>query len=150
MKALRGRRKSTRSILRLTVRRVSSNYISGIKLNLSLLSPGSGQSEPVRSWQSRDQPRKREKSEVKDYNKHWLIQEAEQRRISEAKQKQNLSTSSSSTKTSSSSQGQIDKLENLNNNQRGFGEKRAQNTISESNIYANVDPSNISYSSDPR
>ena len=87
---------------------------------------------------------------MKDYNKHWLIQEAEQRRISEAKQKQNLSTSSSSTKTSSSSQGQIDKLENLNNNQRGFGEKRAQNTISESNIYANVDPSNISYSSDPR
>ena len=87
---------------------------------------------------------------MKDYNKHWLIQEAEQRRISEAKQKQNLSTSSSSTKTSSSSQGQIDKLENLNNNQRGFGEKRAQNTISDSNIYANVDPSNISYSSDPR
>ena len=84
---------------------------------------------------------------MKDYNKHWLIQEAEQRRISEAKQKQNLSTSSSSTNTS---QGQIDKLENLNNNHRGgFGEKRAQNTISD-NIYANVDPSNISYSSDPR
>ena len=121
---------------------------------------GSSQTEPVtssvRSWppsasqtasQPAELPRKREKSEVKDYNKHWLIQEAEQRRISEAKQKQNLSTSSSSTNTS---QGQIDKLENLNNNHRGgFGEKRAQNTISD-NIYANVDPSNISYSSDPR
>ena len=93
-------------------------------------------------------PRKR--SESKDYNKHWLIQEAEQRRISEAKQKQNLSTSSSSTNTSTNtSQGQIDKLENINNNHRGFGEKRVNNTISD-NIYANVDPSNISYSSDPR
>ena len=87
---------------------------------------------------------------MKDYNKHWLIQEAEQRRISEAKQKQNLSTSSSSTNTSTNtSQGQIDKLENINNNHRGFGEKRVNNTISD-NIYANVDPSNISYSSDPR
>ena len=124
---------------------------------------GSTQTEPVtssvRSWppsasqtsgQAGEQPRKREKSEVKDYNKHWLIQEAEQRRISEAKQKQNLSTSSSSTNTSTNtSQGQIDKLENINNNHRGFGEKRVNNTISD-NIYANVDPSNISYSSDPR
>ena len=120
---------------------------------------GSSQTEPVtssvRSWppsasqtnsQAAEQPRKREKSEVKDYNKHWLIQEAEQRRISEAKQKQNLSTSSSSTSTS---QGQIDKLENINNNQRGFGDKRAHHTISD-NIYANVDPSNMGYSSDPR
>ena len=126
---------------------------------------GSTQTEPVtssvRSWppsasqtsgQAGEQPRKREKSEVKDYNKHWLIQEAEQRRISEAKQKQNLSTSSSSTSTTtsgSSSQGQIDKLENINNNHRAFGEKRAHNTISD-NIYANVDPSNMGYSSDPR
>jgi len=130
---------------------------------LSSVSPsGSTQTEPVtssvRSWpppasqaasQPAEQPRKREKSEVKDYNKHWLIQEAEQRRISEAKQKQNLSTSSSSTNTSTNtSQGQIDKLENINNNHRGFGEKRVNNTISD-NIYANVDPSNISYSSDP-
>merc|ERR1719422_173699 len=46
-------------------------------------------------------PRKR--SESKDYNKHWLIQEAEQRRISEAKQKQNQPQ-------------HLDKLENINNN----------------------------------
>ena len=107
----------------------------------------------VRSWpppasqtnsQAAEQPRKREKSEVKDYNKHWLIQEAEQRRISEAKQKQNLPTSSSS-----ANQGQIDKIENLNNNQDVFGEKRAQNNVSD-NIYANVDPANISYSKSAR
>ena len=118
---------------------------------------GSTQTEPVtssvRSWpppssqtnsQAGEQPRKREKSEVKDYNKHWLIQEAEQRRISEAKQKQNLPTSSSS-----ANQGQIDKIENLNNNQDVFGEKRAQNNVSD-NIYANVDPANISYSKSAR
>merc|ERR1719189_2189763 len=58
----------------------------------------SGQ-EQVRGWRKSESaasvaakgaaeaPRKR--SEGKDYNKHWLIQEAEQRRISEAKQKQN-------------------------------------------------------------
>ena len=37
-----------------------------------------------------EQPRKREKSEGggnKDYNKHWLIQEAEQRRIAEMQQR---------------------------------------------------------------
>lgn len=124
---------------------------------LSGATPAEPVTSSVRSWpppasqansQQGEQPRKREKSEVKDYNKHWLIQEAEQRRISEAKQKQNLSTSSSSSNTSTS-QGQIDKLENINNNHRGFGEKRVHNTISD-NIYANVDPSNISYSSDPR
>jgi len=125
------------------------------KKYLSSVSPsGSTQTEPVtssvRSWppsQAGEQPRKREKSEVKDYNKHWLIQEAEQRRISEAKQKQNLSTSSTTTTTTTTSQGQIDKLENINNNHRAFGEKRAHNTISD-NIYANVDPSNMDYSSD--
>ena len=51
--------------------------------------------------------------------------------------------------STNTSQGQIDKLENINNNHCGFGEKRVNNTISD-NIYANVDPSNISYSSDPR
>merc|ERR1712152_58764 len=90
------------------------------KKYLSSVSPsGSTQTEPVtssvRSWpppssqtnsQAGEQPRKREKSEVKDYNKHWLIQEAEQRRISEAKQKQNLSIPP----------GQIEKIENINNN----------------------------------
>ena len=116
---------------------------------------GSTQTEPVtssvRSWpppssqtnsQAGEQPRKREKSEVKDYNKHWLIQEAEQRRISEAKQKQNLPSSSSS---SSVNQGQNDKIENVNNNDHMFGEKRVQHTVSD-NIYANVDPSNTNYS----
>ena len=58
---------------------------------------------------SADQPKKRDKSEAnKDYNKHWLIQEAEQRRISEAKQKQHLNTSP-------------EKIENVNNN---IGDKK--------------------------
>jgi len=83
-------------------------------------------------------PKKKEKSEVKDYSKHWLIQEAEQRRISEAKQKQNLNIQN----------GQMEKIENINNNnlpdyQNSYGEKRVHN-ISD-NIYANVDPSNLNY-----
>ena len=77
-----------------------------------------------------DQPRKlREKSEGdrgnKDYNKHWLIQEAEQRRISEAKQRQNQP------------EPNMEKLENINNNVTGE-KSRAQNNVSD-NIYANVD-----------
>jgi len=85
------------------------------------------------------QPKKKEKAEVKDYSKHWLIQEAEQRRISEAKQKQNLNIP----------HGQIEKIENINNNNNGteyqnsYGEKRLHN-ISD-NIYANVDPANLNY-----
>ena len=76
-----------------------------------------------------DQPRKREKSEGggnKDYNKHWLIQEAEQRRISEAKQRQ--------------MEPNMEKMENINNNigPEYPGGKRAQNNVSD-NIYANVD-----------
>jgi len=83
-------------------------------------------------------PKKKEKAEVKDYSKHWLIQEAEQRRISEAKQKQNLNIQ----------HGQIEKIENINNNnvtdyQNSYGEKRVHN-ISD-NIYANVDPANLNY-----
>jgi len=84
-------------------------------------------------------PKKKEKAEVKDYSKHWLIQEAEQRRISEAKQKQNLNIPP----------GQIEKIENINNNnnvtdyQNSYGEKRVHN-ISD-NIYANVDPANLNY-----
>eukprot|EP00092_Neocalanus_flemingeri_P001691 GFUD01001804.1.p1 GENE.GFUD01001804.1~~GFUD01001804.1.p1 ORF type:complete len:876 (+),score=235.22 GFUD01001804.1:615-3242(+) len=83
-------------------------------------------------------PKKKEKSEVKDYSKHWLIQEAEQRRISEAKQKQNLNIQ----------HGQMEKIENINNNnvpdyQNSYGEKRVHN-ISD-NIYANVDPTNLNY-----
>merc|ERR1719320_1851853 len=42
--------------------------------------PGNGSEAPSLH------PKKKEKAEVKDYSKHWLIQEAEQRRISEAKQ----------------------------------------------------------------
>jgi len=83
-------------------------------------------------------PKKKEKSEVKDYSKHWLIQEAEQRRISEAKQKQNLNIQ----------HGQMEKIENINNNnvtdyQNSYGEKRVHN-ISD-NIYANVDSTNLNY-----
>ena len=83
---------------------------------------------------SADQPKKRDKSEAnKDYNKHWLIQEAEQRRISEAKQKQHLKTSP-------------EKIENVNNN---IGDKKTQSNMSD-NIYANVDVGNLSYSKNYR
>ena len=82
-------------------------------------------------------PRKR--SESKDYNKHWLIQEAEQRRISEAKQKQNQPQ-------------HLDKLENINNNNNNsngheyadYDDKRVHNNISD-NIYANVDVTTLNY-----
>jgi len=87
------------------------------------------------------QPKKKEKAEVKDYSKHWLIQEAEQRRISEAKQKQNLNIP----------HGQIEKIENINNNNNGTdyqnsygGDNKRQHNISD-NIYANVDPANLNY-----
>ena len=75
---------------------------------------------------------------MKDYNKHWLIQEAEQRRISEAKQKQNQPQ-------------HLDKLENINNNNNSNGheypdydDKRVHNNISD-NIYANVDVTTLNY-----
>ena len=82
---------------------------------------------------------------MKDYSKHWLIQEAEQRRISEAKQKQNLSSQQQQ------HHGQIEKIENINNNNNGGGnypefQKRAHNDVSD-NIFANVDPTNFSYNS---
>ena len=89
-------------------------------------------SSQITNAKSDQQPRKRDKSEAggggKDYNKHWLIQEAEQRRITEAKQRQHLEPG-------------LEKMENINNNIGGPeypGEKRAQNNVSD-NIYANVD-----------
>jgi len=108
----------------------------------------SGQ-EQVRGWRKSESaasvaakgaaeaPRKR--SEGKDYNKHWLIQEAEQRRISEAKQKQNQPQ-------------HLDKLENINNNNNSsnghefpdYDDKRVHNNISD-NIYANVDVTTLNY-----
>jgi len=86
----------------------------------------------------------RKKSDIgKDYNKHWLIQEAEQRRIHEANLKM----------------GKVDKIENINNNashepinhaayhnnvKSGPG-AGGREEVSE-NIYANVDPNQINYS----
>ena len=91
----------------------------------------------VASKGAAEAPRKR--SESKDYNKHWLIQEAEQRRISEAKQKQNQPQ-------------HLDKLENINNNSNNsngheypdYDDKRVHNNISD-NIYANVDVTTLNY-----
>ena len=88
-----------------------------------------------------EQPRKREKGEGggnKDYNKHWLIQEAEQRRISEAKQRQTLEPN-------------MEKMENINNNIGPDypGGKRAQNNVSD-NIYANVDVGSMNISTNYR
>ena len=91
----------------------------------------------LQDTEPRTEPRKKEKGELKDYNKHWLIQEAEQRRISEAKQKQNLNIMQS--------QIDIETRENINNNNSGseihnsFGDMRTHNVSD--NIYANVDSS---------
>lgn len=94
------------------------------------------------------QPRKKEKETPRDYSKHWLIQEAEQRRIAEAKQKQNLNLSHSSSSSSSSG---IDKIENINNNNNnnseymgGYADKRREHNVSD-NIYANVDAANMNF-----
>jgi len=98
----------------------------------------------------------RRRSECKDYSKHWLIQEAEQRRINEAKQKQKQT---------------MDKIENINNNLEGGVnvnlnppqphqlpphqqqlvklpadlQQREKNLASE-NIYANIDATQLNYS----
>jgi len=84
-------------------------------------------------------PTKKKEKDTRDYSKHWLIQEAEQRRIAEAKQKQNLNHSNS---TSTSS---VEKIENYNNNNsEQIVEKRREHVVSD-NIYANVDASNLNF-----
>jgi len=80
--------------------------------------------------------KKEKESGQRDYSKHWLIQEAEQRRIAEAKQKQNLNHSSSSSG--------LEKIENLNNNNSGYGGDKRRDLVSD-NIYANVDASNLNF-----
>ena len=83
-------------------------------------------------------PVKKKEKEVgqRDYSKHWLIQEAEQRRIAEAKQKQNLNHSSSGSG--------LEKIENVNNNNSGFPGDKRRDLVSD-NIYANVDASNLNF-----
>jgi len=90
------------------------------------------------------QPKKKEK-DTRDYSKHWLIQEAEQRRIAEANQKQNLNLNNHSSSNSSG----IDKIENINNNNNSEykghnGEKRREHNVSD-NIYANVDAGSMTF-----
>ena len=76
------------------------------------------------------------KKESRDYSKHWLIQEAEQRRIAEAQQKQNLNLAPSSS---------LEKIENINNNNSPQpGEKRREHLVTD-NIYANVDATNLNF-----
>lgn len=115
-------------------------------------------------------PKKREKSDSvpKDYNKHWLIQEAEQRRIQEAEQRRIQELEQRKIQESeqrraqeaeqrrAQSQYQVknnqnyEKFENVNNNNvsavdnelMGFGEKKSGPVITD-NIYANVDPNSI-------
>ena len=91
-------------------------------------------------------PMKKEK-ETRDYSKHWLIQEAEQRRIAEAKQKQNLNLAHSSSSTG------LEKIENINNNNSEYsgynGEKRREHNVSD-NIYANVDAANLNFNKNHR
>ena len=81
-------------------------------------------------------PTKKKEKDTRDYSKHWLIQEAEQRRIAEAKQKQNLNHSSSGSG--------LEKIENVNNNNSGFPGDKRRDLVSD-NIYANVDASNLNF-----
>ena len=98
-----------------------------------------------------EHPRKKSEGS-KDYNKPWLYQEAEQRRISEAKQKQNVVGLGAG-----AGQQNIEKIENINNNNGGhdyqnYADKHrapALNNISD-NIYANVDANNINFSKNHR
>jgi len=102
----------------------------------------SGGLKKAESQSSMAVKKKEKEGGQRDYSKHWLIQEAEQRRIAEAKQKQNLNNHSSS-----SSSG-LEKIENLNNNNSGGygGDKRRELQVSENNIYANVDAgSNLNF-----
>merc|ERR1719234_2383708 len=104
--------------------------------------PWSGGLKKAESQSSMAVKKKEKEGGQRDYSKHWLIQEAEQRRIAEAKQKQNLNNHSSS-----SSSG-LEKIENLNNNNSGYngGDKRRELQVSENNIYANVDSgSNLNF-----
>merc|ERR1719300_364439 len=104
--------------------------------------PGGYRSESLTQLSNaRDQVKKKpSEASSKDYNKHWLIQEAEQRRISEAKQKQNPGAGAGLN---------VEKIENINNNNgheyHNYPDKRVQNNVSD-NIYANVDTSNITFS----
>merc|ERR1719180_388606 len=103
----------------------------------------SGGLKKAESQSSMAVKKKEKEGGQRDYSKHWLIQEAEQRRIAEAKQKQNLNNHSSS-----SSSG-LKKIENLNNNNSGgynVGDKRRELQVSENDIYANVDAgSNLNF-----
>jgi len=104
--------------------------------------PGGYRSESLTQLSNaRDQVKKKpSEASSKDYNKHWLIQEAEQRRISEAKQKQNPGAGAGLN---------VEKIENINNNNgheyHNYPDKRVHNNVSD-NIYANVDTSNINFS----
>jgi len=76
------------------------------------------------------------KKESRDYSKHWLIQEADQRRMAEAQQKKNLNLAQTSS---------LEKIENINNNNSPQpGEKRREHLVTD-NIYANVDATNLNF-----
>ena len=109
-------------------------------------SVGTQSTQSVGGWRSeslshlnnakKEAPRKKSDTNTsKDYNKHWLIQEAEQRRISEAQHKH-------------TSANERPEIVNNNNGYHPPGQaaldKRAHNNVSD-NIYANVDTSNLSY-----
>ena len=112
--------------------------------------------EPVQDPAINIAPKKKDKSEgpQKDYNKHWLIQEAEQRRITEAKQRQmQINNPVKNNQT-------YEKLENVNNNSGQVidNEMRAQHKsnggifngekpspLISDNIYANIDSTTMTF-----
>ena len=108
---------------------------SDLQSSVGTQSVGGWRSESLSHLNNAKKEAPRKKSETsKDYNKHWLIQEAEQRRISEAQHKHNPAN---------------ERIENVKSNGYPAGQpssldKRVHNTVSD-NIYANVDTNNLSY-----
>ena len=144
------------SVVQTRVSKSQSNLASTVSTGTgtqTALAPTGWQSESLGHLNNArgDHPRKREKSEgSRDYNKHWLYQEAEQRRISEANQKQNIVGPGVG-------QQNIEKIENINNNNgehdtQNYADKHRSPTLNNisDNIYANVDANNINYSKNHR
>ena len=118
------------------VEQKSSVATQSVQASSSSTKSWSGGLKKTESQVSMPVKKKEKEGGQRDYSKHWLIQEAEQRRIAEAKQKQNLNHSSSNSG--------LEKIENLNNNNSGYGGEKRRDMVSD-NIYANVDASNLNF-----
>lgn len=127
----------TSSVVKTSVSKSQSDLQSSVGTQ----SVGGWRSESLSHLNNAKKEAPRKKSEItsKDYNKHWLIQEAEQRRISEAQHKHSPAAAA-------------ERMESVNGYQPGQPRqdmRAAHNTVSD-NIYANVDTNNLSYPSSHR